>query len=217
MASRTPEAVYRFRDVVGAGAALVLLAPILAGTAVAVRIKLGAPVIFVQERPGRGGRPFKVRKFRTMLAEDPSRGLVSDSDRLTPFGSILRSTSLDELPSLLNVFVGDMSLVGPRPLLMSYLDRYTPEQARRHEVRPGLTGLAQVSGRNELGWDEKLELDVTYVDTRSLMLDLKILLRTVGLVLRRAGISAAGHDTAPEFMGSTRVRPGTDVELGVVS
>jgi lipopolysaccharide/colanic/teichoic acid biosynthesis glycosyltransferase len=181
--------------------ALVLLWPILVVCAIAVRLKLGSPVLFIQERPGRDGRPFSIFKFRTMLAADPARGLVSDSDRLTPFGRFLRSTSIDELPSLLNVLAGDMSLVGPRPLLMSYLARYTPEQARRHEVRPGITGWAQVAGRNALTWDDKLALDVWYVDNRSFMLDLQILIRTVGLVLRRHGISAAGHETAPEFSG----------------
>lgn len=216
MAGRTPEAAYRTRDVVCAGAAVVVLAPLIGATAVMVRAKLGSPVIFVQERPGRAGRPFKVRKFRTMLTEDPARGLASDADRLIPFGRFLRSTSLDELPSLFNVLVGDMSLVGPRPLLMSYLDRYTPEQARRHEVRPGLTGWAQISGRNELSWDDKLALDVWYVDNRTFMLDVKILLRTISLVLRRAGISAPGHETAPEFMGSEVVSTTAD-GLGAAS
>ncbi len=148
-----------------------------------------------------------MRKFRTMLEPDPALGLVSDADRLTPFGAFLRSTSLDELPTLWNIVRGDMSIVGPRPLLIRYLDRYTPEQARRHEVRPGLTGLAQVSGRNSVDWDQRLALDVEYVDHHSLRGDLVIIARTVSAVLRRKGVAAEGEATMHEFMGSPVEQP----------
>lgn len=181
---------------------LVLTAPIQAVVALLVRRGLGSPVLFRQQRPGLHGEPFEMVKFRTMLAPDPARGLVDDADRLTRLGRVLRATSLDELPSLWNIVRGDMSLVGPRPLLMRYLDRYTPEQARRHEVRPGLTGLAQVSGRNALTWEQKFELDVAYVDSHSVAGDLRILAATVGKVLRRDGIAAEDSATMPEFMGS---------------
>lgn len=180
---------------------LVVTAPVQAAVALAVRRNLGSPVLFRQERPGLGGKPFLLRKFRSMRDVDPSAGLVTDEQRLTAFGRRLRSTSLDELPTLWNVIRGEMSLVGPRPLLMSYLDRYTPEQARRHDLRPGLTGLAQVSGRNLLTWDEKFRLDLEYVDHASLGLDLRILARTLSRVLRRDGISAEGSSTMPEFRG----------------
>ncbi|EAP97398.1 probable glycosyl transferase transmembrane protein [Janibacter sp. HTCC2649] len=173
--------------------------PVQAVVALAVRSKLGSPVLFTQERPGLGGRTFVMRKFRTMLEPDPARGLVTDADRLTPFGTFLRSTSLDELPTLWNIVRGDMSLVGPRPLLVRYLDRYSPEQARRHDVRPGLTGLAQVSGRNAMSWEQRLALDVDYVDTHTLRGDLAIIVRTVSAVLRRDGIAAEGEVTMSEF------------------
>jgi len=187
--------------VVCAGAAVVLL-PVLAGVALLVRIFLGAPVLFRQQRPGLHGRPFMLLKFRTMTdARDAQDNVLPDAKRLTPFGRFLRSTSLDELPELWDVVRGDMSLVGPRPLLMQYLPRYTPEQARRHAVRPGITGLAQVDGRNGLSWEEKFGLDVSYVDTLSFALDLKILCRTLWTVLTREGISAAGCATMEEFMG----------------
>jgi lipopolysaccharide/colanic/teichoic acid biosynthesis glycosyltransferase len=167
-------------------------------------------VLFRQTRAGLGGRPFRVVKFRTMRDVDPRRGLVTDAERLTPFGRWLRSTSLDELPTLWNVLSGDMTLVGPRPLPVRYLPRYSPTQGRRHEVRPGITGLAQVRGRNLLGWDAKLALDVSYVDARCAALDLRILRDTVVAVLRRDGITAEGEATAPEFLGSSAVagRPG---------
>lgn len=183
---------------------LVLSAPVQGVCALAIWAKMGRPVLFQQARPGLGGEPFELVKFRTMLAPSPERGLVDDADRLTPLGSFLRSTSLDELPALWNVVRGDMSIVGPRPLLMSYLDRYTPTQARRHEVRPGLTGLAQVSGRNAIAWDEKFAHDIAYVDDHSLIDDLKIIALTVRQVLRRDGISAHGSPTMPEFMGVAR-------------
>ena len=190
-----------------AGAALVALFPVIVGTALVVRRKLGSPVLFRQVRPGLGGRPFEMVKFRTMTDAWGSDGQpLPDADRLTPFGRFLRGSSLDELPGLWNVLKGDMSLVGPRPLLMRYLDRYTPEQARRHDVRPGITGLAQVSGRNAISWEEKFALDVWYVDHRSLGLDSKILIQTVLKVVRRDGVSAADHVTMPEFAGSLDAR-----------
>jgi lipopolysaccharide/colanic/teichoic acid biosynthesis glycosyltransferase len=184
---------------------LVCLAPFLLCLAVLVRIRLGSPVLFRQMRPGLGGRPFRLVKFRTMLDSTDSQGqLLADAARLTPFGRFLRSSSLDELPELWNVVRGDMSLVGPRPLLMQYLDRYTPEQARRHEARPGITGWAQVNGRNALSWEQKFALDVWYVDHRSLLLDLRILWLTGIKVVRREGISAPGEATMQEFRGSRR-------------
>ena len=195
--------VVRARDAGLAILVCVVFAPVWVSAAVAVRLVLGRPVIFRQERPGLAGDPFTLVKFRTMRHLDSSRGPEPDGDRLTPLGRFLRATSIDELPALWNVVQGDMSLVGPRPLLMEYLDRYTPEQARRHEVKPGITGWAQVNGRNALSWDEKLALDVWYVDNRSLRLDLVILWRTVQSVLRRSGINADGHATMPEFLGSS--------------
>ncbi len=191
----------RVLDVAVAGPLLVVTAPVQAAVAAAVAVRLGRPVLFRQERPGLGGRPFTILKFRTMLPVDAATGRVDDASRMTRLGRFLRATSLDELPTLVNVVRGDMSLVGPRPLLMAYLPRYSATQARRHEVRPGLTGLAQVSGRNALGWDERLALDVEYVDRRCLRLDFAILLRTVRAVLRREGISAEGEATMPEFLG----------------
>jgi lipopolysaccharide/colanic/teichoic acid biosynthesis glycosyltransferase len=190
-------------DRTAAAAGLVVLSPVLGAVALLVRTKLGGPVLFRQTRPGLGGEPFEMVKFRTMTdARGPDGALLPDAQRLTPLGRFLRGSSLDELPELWNVLKGDMSLVGPRPLLMRYLDRYTPEQTRRHEVRPGITGLAQVYGRNAIGWDEKLAYDVSYVDRISLSLDLRILLRTVFQVVRRDGISAESHATMPEFTGS---------------
>lgn len=191
-------------DLVLAGPALILSLPVQAVTALAVRMSMGRPVLFRQVRPGLHGEPFEMIKFRTMLEPDPARRLTSDSDRMTKVGATLRATSLDELPTLWNIVKGDMSVVGPRPLLMRYLDRYTPTQARRHEVRPGLTGLAQVSGRNALDWEEKFAYDVKYVDTHSLVGDLRIIWRTVTSVLRREGISAEAAATMPEFMGTRR-------------
>lgn len=194
----------RVLDVAVATPMLVVTAPIQAAVAVAVAARLGRPVLFRQQRPGRHGRPFTILKFRTMVPIDAAAGRVEDASRMTGLGRFLRATSLDELPTLLNVIRGDMSLVGPRPLLTAYLPRYSAAQARRHEVRPGLTGLAQVSGRNAVGWDERLALDVEYVDTRTMRLDLAILIRTVRAVLRRDGISAEGEATMPEFLGSRR-------------
>ncbi len=186
-------------------AGLALLWPVMLGVALAVRLKLGRGVLFRQVRPGLGGRPFTMYKFRTMReAAGPDGTPLPDCERLTPLGRFLRSTSLDELPELYNVLRGDMSLVGPRPLLMQYLERYTPQQARRMEVRPGITGWAQVRGRNALSWEERFALDVWYVDNRSLLLDLRILLMTVASVARREGVCQPGHATMAEFMGSKR-------------
>ena len=182
--------------------ALVVSLPVQAVVAAVVAKRLGRPVLFRQQRPGLHGRPFEMIKFRTMLPIDPARGLVAASDRLTRVGRFLRATSLDELPSLWNIVRGDMSLVGPRPLLMAYLPLYSAEQARRHDVRPGLTGLAQVSGRNALSWEQKFALDVEYVDTHTLRTDLAILWATVAKVLKRDGIAADGSATMPPFVGS---------------
>ena len=183
--------------------AMVVLAPVVAAVGVAVRIKLGRPMLFRHVRPGKDGELFEMLKFRTMTEERDQNGeLLPDADRLTRFGELLRRTSLDELPTLWNVMRGDMSLVGPRPLLVRYLDRYTPEQRRRHETPPGITGWTQVNGRNALSWEEKFELDVWYVDHVSLPTDLKIIARTVGQVLWQRGITAEGHATMPEFMGA---------------
>ncbi|MFS0911775.1 sugar transferase [Microbacterium sp. 179-I 3D2 NHS] len=198
-APRPYDLAKRLLDAAGAAVALVALSPVIAVTAVLVAVDLGRPVIFAQPRPGLGGRVFTLYKFRSMRAVDEARGRVTDADRLTRFGRILRASSLDELPSLWNVFRGDMSFVGPRPLLVEYLERYTPEQARRHEVRPGITGLAQASGRNALGWEERFRLDVRYVDERSAALDLRVLVATVRSVVRREGISAEGHVTMRKF------------------
>jgi lipopolysaccharide/colanic/teichoic acid biosynthesis glycosyltransferase len=192
-------------DVLIAALALLLAAVPLAVIAVLVRSKLGSPVLFRHTRPGMRGRPFEMLKFRTMTDARGADGvLLDDSVRLTPFGRALRASSLDELPELWNVLRGDMSLVGPRPLLMEYLDLYTPQQARRHEVRPGITGWAQVNGRNSLGWPERLDLDVWYVDNRSFLLDLRILWLTVHRVLSADGIAADGADTMPKFRGDAR-------------
>lgn len=192
----------RLLDVVLAGAALVILTPAMLVVAVSVRTKLGSPVLFVQQRPGLHGVPFRMYKFRTMLHLRSAEGeLLSDAKRLTRFGAFLRSTSLDELPALFNVLLGQMSLVGPRPLLMEYLELYSPYQARRHEVRPGITGWAQVNGRNSISWEEKFDLDVWYVDHQSLRLDAKILLQTISRVTSQHGVSAAGQVSMPKFRG----------------
>lgn len=183
--------------------AIVLLSPVMLVTALLVRIKLGTPIIFNQERPGLHGKVFHMYKFRTMTDEKDAEGnLLSDEIRLTSFGKKLRSTSLDELPELFNILKGDMSIVGPRPLLVRYLPRYNERQARRHEVRPGFTGYAQVHGRNSITWEDKFEKDVYYVEHISLMLDVQILLKTVTTVLKREGISSATSVTMEEFMGS---------------
>lgn len=193
----------RFLDLIGSFFLLLLLSPILLILVVLVWLFLGWPVIFSQERPGLHGRLFRLYKFRSMRdLRDANGKLLPDEQRLTRFGRFLRSSSLDELPEFFNVLKGDMSLVGPRPLLVQYLERYTPEQARRHEVRPGITGWAQVNGRNALSWEEKFKLDVWYVDHRTFWLDIKILFMTLAKVFKREGISAEGSATAPEFMGT---------------
>jgi lipopolysaccharide/colanic/teichoic acid biosynthesis glycosyltransferase len=202
LSPRTHDAVQRIIDFVVSVVLLLLLSPVLAVLALIVAWRLGRPVLFRQPRPGRMGTPFTLVKFRTMRDVDPARGMVTDADRLTRLGRLMRSTSLDELPTLWNVLRGDMSLVGPRPLLVCYLDRYTPEQARRHLVRPGMTGLAQVRGRNALSWEGKFAWDVWYVDHRSLRLNARICAETVLTVVRRDGIAAAGDVTMPEFMGT---------------
>ena len=192
----------RLLDLVVSVPAFVISLPIQALVAAAVVTKIGRPVLFRQTRPSLHGEPFEMVKFRTMLNPDPALGLVDDAARMTPLGHWLRATSLDELPTLWNVIRGDLSLVGPRPLLMQYLGRYTPEQARRHEVRPGLTGLAQISGRNALSWEDKFRLDVYYVDHHTFVGDLKIIGDTARSVARRDGISAVGHATMSEFLGT---------------
>lgn len=190
-------------DFLVSAVSLIALTPLLLLVALSLYACMGTPVFFVQERPGLRGRPFRVYKFRTMSNEcDASGRLLSDEERLTSFGSLLRKLSIDELPQLFNVVMGDMSIVGPRPLLMEYLPLYTAEQMRRHEVRPGITGWAQVNGRNALSWEERFRLDVWYVDHRSFWLDMKILLLTVKKVLVREGISAAGEATMAKFTGS---------------
>jgi lipopolysaccharide/colanic/teichoic acid biosynthesis glycosyltransferase len=195
--------IKRVLDFVSSFGLLIILAPIYTCLSLLIWFKLGKPVLFRQERPGLHGRIFKMYKFRTMRdLRDAQGNLLPDEQRLTKLGRFLRSTSLDELPELFNVLRGEMSLVGPRPLLVAYLDRYTTEQARRHEVLPGITGWAQVNGRNAISWEEKFKLDVWYVDHQSFWLDLKILFMTLGKVFKREGISAEGSATAPEFMGS---------------
>ena len=195
----------RIFDLVLVVPALVVLSPFLLALMMVSRVSLGRPVFYRQARPGLDGRIFHIYKFRTMTdARKPDGGLLPDRERLTRFGRFLRSTSLDELPELWNILRGEMSWVGPRPLLVKYLPRYSPEQARRHEVKPGLTGWAQVNGRNAIGWEERLRLDVWYVDHRSLALDAKILFLTVWKALRRDGIHQEGFATMPEFMGSER-------------
>ena len=200
---RAPYPFKRMFDLAVTIPAVIVLAPVMAVVALLVRLKLGSPVIFWQQRPGLGGRPFMLLKFRTMTdARGADGGLLPDAQRMTPFGRMLRRTSLDELPELLNVLKGEMSLVGPRPLLMKYLPRYTPEQMRRHDTPPGLTGLAQVSGRNNLSWEDKFALDVQYVDQCSVWLDIRILVMTVRAVAVAEGVSAPSHISSPEFMGT---------------
>lgn len=204
----------RLLDLAIAVPLLILSSPVIAGVALLVRLKLGSPILFRQQRPGLHGRPFTIYKFRTMTAAHDGTGRpLPGEQRMTAFGNVLRRTSLDELPQLINVLQGDLSLVGPRPLLMDYLDRYTPEQRRRHEVLPGITGLVQVSGRNRLSWEEKFALDIWYVDHCSAWLDLKILARTARVVLGGEGVSAPSHVTAPDFLGATT---GADVDRIVV-
>jgi sugar transferase EpsL len=196
--------IKRLFDLTATIAGLAIISPILLIISLLVWMKLGLPILYRQQRPGLMGRPFLIYKFRTMTdARDQSGKLLPDSDRLTSFGRFLRSSSLDELPELLNVVKGDMSLVGPRPLLMQYLDRYSAEQKRRHNVLPGITGWAQVNGRNALNWQDKFRLDVWYVDHWSFWLDFRILFLTIGKVFRREGITQTGHATAEEFLGDS--------------
>lgn len=198
------QAIKRVVDIAGASVGIILVAPVLLVVSLLVLLTMGRPVLFRQQRPGLRGKPFTLYKFRTMRdARSASGELLPDELRLTTFGKWLRSTSLDELPELFNVLKGEMSLVGPRPLLMEYLPRYSPEQARRHEVKPGITGWAQVNGRNALTWEEKFRMDVWYVDHWNLWLDMKILLLTIWKVLKREGISAEGSATMPVFTGNT--------------
>ncbi len=203
MTGHSYDRVKRALDVVLATIGLVVTAPLFGVLAWRVRRELGSPVLFVQHRPGLHAHPFALRKFRTMTdARDADGALLPDEDRLTDFGRFLRSTSLDELPELVNVVKGEMSLVGPRPLLIEYLDRYDATQARRHEVRPGITGWAQVNGRNDTSWPEKLAMDVWYVDHRSLFLDVRVLLRTLLVMITRKGVTMDGHATTVPFRGN---------------
>ncbi|PMQ01792.1 MAG: UDP-galactose phosphate transferase [Dictyoglomus sp. NZ13-RE01] len=192
----------RVIDIIGALAGLIISAPLMFFVSFIIYLTMGRPIFFKQVRPGLNGKPFVIYKFRTMLdLRDENGNLLPDEKRLTTIGKFLRSTTLDELPEFWNVLKGDMSLVGPRPLLMEYLDRYTSEQARRHEVKPGMTGWAQINGRNAISWEEKFKLDVWYVDNWDILLDLKIIFLTILKVLKREGISAEGHATMPEFRG----------------
>ena len=195
--------IKRLIDIIGSLVGLILLSPIFLITAILVYFKLGSPIFFVQERVGKDDKVFKMIKFRSMKdAKDKDGNDLPDEERLTPFGKILRSLSIDELPELINVLKGDMSLVGPRPLLVSYLELYSKEQRRRHEMRPGITGLAQVNGRNSISWGERFKMDVSYIDQYSLFLDIKILFMTVYKVIKRDGISQEGNATMESFTGN---------------
>jgi sugar transferase EpsL len=201
------QSVKRFMDILGAMSGLIVFSPVMLVVALLVRLTMGKDVLFRQMRPGLYGKPFVILKFKTMRdATDKHGKPLADAERLTRLGAFLRSTSLDELPGLINVVKGEMSLVGPRPLLMEYLQRYTPEQARRHNVRPGITGWAQVNGRNAISWDEKFKLDVWYVDNQSLWLDLVVLWKTVAKVVFRQDISHTGHVTMPVFQGQDKIQ-----------
>jgi sugar transferase EpsL len=200
--------VKRLFDIVASLLAIIMLTPVIMAIAIMVRIKLGAPIFFRQSRPGLNGAIFRLLKFRTMKdAYDGDGNLLPDEERLTEFGKVLRSTSLDELPTLWNILAGDMSVVGPRPLLVEYLPLYSAQQARRHMVKPGLTGWAQINGRNALKWEDKFILDVWYVDHASFGLDMKIILKTIGKVIRREDISASDDATMPKFTGSASDAP----------
>ena len=202
--------IKRLFDIISSAAGLIAISPLLVILAILVRLKLGSPVLFRQQRPGLGGKAFVIYKFRTMTDQrDASGNLLPDSQRLPAFGRFLRSTSFDELPELLNVLKGDMSIVGPRPLMMKYLGRYSSEQARRHEVKPGITGWAQVNGRNAISWEDKFKLDVWYVDNWTFWLDMKIIFKSVWMVIAKKGITQQGRATMDEFMGT---RPNDTVE-----
>lgn len=195
--------IKRLFDTISSAAGLIVISPPLVVLAVLVRLKLGSPILFRQQRPGLGGKAFVIYKFRTMTDQrDASGNLLPDEQRLPAFGRFLRSTSFDELPELLNVLKGDMSIVGPRPLMMKYLERYSPEQARRHEVKPGITGWAQINGRNAISWEDKFKLDVWYVDNWTFWLDMKIIFNSVWMVIAREGITQQGRTTMDEFMGT---------------
>jgi lipopolysaccharide/colanic/teichoic acid biosynthesis glycosyltransferase len=195
--------IKRLFDIISSAAGLIVISPLLVVLAVLVRLKLGSPILFRQQRPGLGGKAFVIYKFRTMTDQrDASGNLLPDEQRLPAFGRFLRSTSFDELPELLNVLKGDMSIVGPRPLMMKYLGRYSPEQARRHEVKPGITGWAQTNGRNAIFWEDKFKLDVWYVDNWTFWLDMKIIFNSVWMVIAREGITQQGKATMDEFMGT---------------
>ena len=195
--------IKRLFDIISSTAGLIVISPLLVVLAVLARLKLGSPILFRQQRPGLGGKAFVIYKFRTMTDQrDVSGNLLPDEQRLPAFGRFLRSTSFDELPELLNVLKGDMSIVGPRPLMMKYLSRYSPQQARRHEVKPGITGWAQINGRNTISWEDKFKLDVWYVDNWTFWLDMKILLKSIWMVITREGITQQGRVTMDEFMGT---------------
>jgi sugar transferase EpsL len=195
--------VKRLFDIISSAAGLIVISPLLVVLAVLVRLKLGSPILFRQQRPGLGGKAFVIYKFRTMTDQrDASGNLLPDSQRLPAFGRFLRSTSFDELPELFNVLKGDMSIVGPRPLMMKYLERYSPQQARRHEVKPGITGWAQINGRNAISWEDRFKLDVWYVDNWTLWLDMQIILKSIWMVVAREGITQQGRATMDEFMGT---------------
>ena len=195
--------IKRLFDIISSAAGLIVISPLLLILAVLVRLKLGSPVLFRQQRPGLGGKAFVIYKFRTMTDQrDASGNLLPDDQRLPAFGQFLRSTSFDELPELFNVLKGDMSIVGPRPLMMKYLSRYSPEQARRHEVKPGITGWAQINGRNTVSWEDKFKLDVWYVDNWTFWLDMKIIFKTIWSVIVKEGITQQGRATMDEFMGT---------------
>jgi len=197
--------VKRTIDLFAGIAGLVILSPVLAILAIIIRAKLGSPILFRQQRPGLGGRGFVIYKFKTMTDQYDAAGrLLPDEQRLPTLGRFLRSTSLDELPELINVLKGDMSIVGPRPLMMKYLDRYTPEQARRHEVKPGITGWAQINGRNAISWEDKFKLDVWYVDNWNIWLDIKIILKSIWMVTTRQGVTQQDRATVDEFMGTQK-------------
>jgi lipopolysaccharide/colanic/teichoic acid biosynthesis glycosyltransferase len=195
--------IKRLFDIISSAAGLIAISPLLVVLAVLVRLKLGSPILFRQQRPGLGGKAFVIYKFHTMTDQrDTSGNLLPDEQRLPAFGRFLRSTSFDELPELFNVLKGDMSIVGPRPLMMKYLDRYSPQQARRHEVKPGITGWAQINGRNAISWEDKFKFDVWYVDNWTFWLDMKIILKSIWMVIAREGITQQGRATTDEFMGT---------------